>query len=268
MSTKLRTQVRTTATPPRRARPPRVKEPTAPAGHRKAQERRPTVLIADADPLAARVVRDALREGARFAIPGVAKDGREAVELARHYRPDLALVEIALPELDGLTTIRRIAEVAPEVRVVVFSQHDREDVQLDALRAGAVGFISKRAGVDRLPHALKAVIEGEAAISRRLTMRIVDLLRMLPDNGIGIRPVRSNLTPREWEVLDLISQGKDTREIADDLILSEDTIYSHVKSLLRKLGVHSRKEAVEVAKKLREPLVGLAGAPPREQVSQ
>jgi two-component system, NarL family, response regulator LiaR len=261
MSTKLSTPVMRTAT-----RSAGENEPMATARPRKAPDSRPTVLIADSDPLAARVVRDVLREEAQFAIPGVAKDGREAVELAQHYRPDLALVEIALPELDGISTIRRIAEVAPEVRVVVFSQHDREDVQLDALRAGAVGFISKRAGVDRLPHALKAVIEGEAAISRRLTMRIVDLLKMLPDDGIGIRPVRSDLTPREWEVLDLISQGKDTREIADELILSEDTIYSHVKSLLRKLGVHSRAEAVEAAKKLREPLVGLAGATAPEQI--
>ena len=221
---------------------------------------RPKVLIADSDPLAARVVRDMLHEDGDFVIPGVAKDGLEAVELARHYRPQVVLLELALPVVDGMTVIRRLAEEAPDVRVVVFSQHDQEDVQLDALRAGAVGFISKRAGVERLPYVLRAAADGEAAISRRLTMRIVELLKALPDNGIGVRPVRSDLTPREWEVLDLISQGKDTREIAEELVLSEDTIYSHVKSMLRKLGVHSRSEAVEVARKMREPLVGLAEA--------
>ena len=221
---------------------------------------KPKVLLADSDPLAARVVRDMLQEDGGFVIPGVAKDGLEAVELARHYRPDVALVEIALPVLDGVAVIRQLAEDAPNVRVVVFSQHDQEEVQLDALRAGAVGFISKRAGIERLPHVLRGAVAGEAAISRRLTMRIVELLKALPDNGIGVRPVRSDLTPREWEVLDLISQGKDTRDIAEELVLSEDTIYSHVKSMLRKLGVHSRSEAVEVARKMREPLVGLTEA--------
>lgn len=229
-------------------------------GSGRGRGNRPKVLLADSDPLAARVVRDMLEEDGGFVIPGVAKDGLEAVELARHYHPDVALVEIALPVIDGVAVIRQLAEKAPDVRVVVFSQHDQEDVQLDALRAGAVGFISKRSGIDRLPHVLRGAVAGEAAISRRLTMRIVELLKALPDNGIGVRPVRSDLTPREWEVLDLISQGKDTRDIAEELVLSEDTIYSHVKSMLRKLGVHSRSEAVEVAKKMREPLVGLAEA--------
>jgi DNA-binding NarL/FixJ family response regulator len=107
------------------------------------QRTRPKVLIADSDPLAARVVRDTLQEDGGFVIPGVAKDGLEAVELARHYRPDVALVEVALPIIDGIAVIRQIAEDAPGVRVVVFSQHDQEDIQLDALRAGAVGFVSK-----------------------------------------------------------------------------------------------------------------------------
>jgi DNA-binding NarL/FixJ family response regulator len=255
MSRKLREQVRTTDI---EAGSNGNSRATVRAGRETGS--RPKVLIADSDPLAARVVRDMLHEDGDFVIPGVAKDGLEAVELARHYRPHVVLLELALPVIDGMTVIRRLAEEAPDVRVVVFSQHDGEDVQLDALRAGAVGFISKRAGVERLPHVLRAAADGEAAISRRLTMRIVELLKALPDNGIGVRPVRSDLTPREWEVLDLISQGKDTREIAEELVLSEDTIYSHVKSMLRKLGVHSRSEAVEAARKMREPLVGLAEA--------
>jgi DNA-binding NarL/FixJ family response regulator len=258
MSRKLAEPVRRTVTAPGTKQ--RVAATNGRTRTRRDSHGRPKVLIADSDPLAARVVRDMLHADGGFVIPGVAKDGVEAVELARHYRPDVALVEIALPVIDGISVIRQIAEEAPEVRVVVFSQHDQEEIQLDALRAGAVGFIPKRAGVDRLPHVLRGAAAGEAAISRRLTMRIVDLLRALPDNGIGVRPVRSDLTPREWEVLDLISQGMDTREIAEELVLSEDTVYSHVKSMLRKLGVHSRAEAVEMARKMREPLVGLAEA--------
>jgi DNA-binding NarL/FixJ family response regulator len=88
-------------------------------------------------------------------------------------------------------------------------------------------------------------------------MRLIERLRLLPQNGTGIRPVRSPLTEREWEVLDLLCERKSTREIADSLVLSEETVYSHSKNLLRKLNVHSREEAIAVAEQLRQPVAGL-----------
>jgi two-component system, NarL family, response regulator LiaR len=218
----------------------------------------PHVVIADSDPLARRVIRDALQDGAGFVIPGEASTGPEAVELSLHYRPELTLMEVSLPGMDGVTATRRILAEAPDVRILIFSLHDGEETQLEALHAGASGFLSKNVSVDVVSRVVQRVVDGEAAISRMITMRLIERLRLLPEGGTGMRPVRSPLTPREWEVLDLLCEGRDTKRIAEVLVLSEETIYTHTKNLLRKPDVHSRQEAVEVAQLLRRPIVGLA----------
>ena len=211
------------------------------------------LIIADSDPLARRVMRDSLQESEGFVIAAEAKDGTEAVELATHYKPELVLTEIRLPCIDGIEACRRIVEKAPQVRVVMFSVNQDRDVEMSALRAGASGFLCKDASIEAITRGLRAVARGEAAISRHLTMRLIEMTRRTSENGIGLRPVKSTLTSREWEVLDLMCAGAATREIADALFLSEDTVYSHSKSILRKLKVHSRGEAVIVAEQLRCP---------------
>ncbi|HKH40979.1 MAG TPA: response regulator transcription factor [Solirubrobacterales bacterium] len=215
------------------------------------------IVIGDSDPLARRVVREALQDRSGFVIPGEASTGPEAVELCLYYRPQVALLEVSLPEMDGLAATRQILAAAPEVRVLIFSWRDAEETQLEALRAGASGFLSKDVRVETVPRAVQSLVRGEAVISRTLTMRLIDRLRRLPEGGAGMRPVRSPLTSREWEVLDLLSQDKDTKDIAETLVLSEETVYTHAKNLLRKLDVHSRREAIEAAQRLRHPVVGL-----------
>jgi DNA-binding NarL/FixJ family response regulator len=212
-------------------------------------------VIADSDPLARRVVRDALQDEHGFVVPAEASSGVEAVELCRYYRPEAALLEFDLGHgLDGVATAQRIREDAPEVAVLMFSREEGEDAQLAALAAGAAGFVPKSEGFDEVAQALRLVIEGKAVIPPRTTMLLVERLRVLPRGGSGMRPVRSPLTQREWEILDLLSQSLDTRAIARTLVLSEETVYSHVKNILRKLGVHSRREAVEIARRMRDPL--------------
>lgn len=212
------------------------------------------VVIGDADPIARRVIRDALQDEAGFVIPGEASSGVEVVELSVHYRPDLTLMEASLPGIDGLTAAREIHDRAPEVRVLIFSQHANEETQLEALRAGASGFLSKDVPLETVARVVRSVVAGESAFSRKVTMRLIERLRELPEGGIGMRPVHSPLTEREWEILDFFCQGKDTKQIAETLVLSEETIHSHSKSVLRKLKVHSRQEAVEVAQRLRVPV--------------
>ena len=211
------------------------------------------VIVADDDPLARRVVRDALEAGGIVVIAEAA-NGREAVELSLYYKPDVVLMDLVMPDVDGIQATRRILAREPDVEVVILTSSDDDDVGLVGLRAGASGFLNKRAGVDALPRALRGAVAGEAVVSRRLTMRLVDTMRRTRPDGTGIRPVRSRLTPREWEVLDLLSTGQSTDEIATTLVLSSETVRSHIKNLLRKLGVSSRQEAVKEARRMRADL--------------
>jgi DNA-binding NarL/FixJ family response regulator len=211
------------------------------------------IIIADPDPLARRVIRDSLRAAGGFIVSAEAKDGIEAVELALHYKPELVLMEIGLPALDGIAACREITTKARGVRVVMFTVPQDREVEIRALRAGASGFMSKNSSVEAVVRALRSVAGGEAAVTRSLTSHLVELLRNTAENGTGMRPVKSPLTTREWEVLDLICAGKSTRDISAQLFLSEDTVYSHTKSILRKLGVHSRVEAAAIAGRLRQP---------------
>jgi DNA-binding NarL/FixJ family response regulator len=212
------------------------------------------VIIADDDPLARRVVRDAL-QAAGLVVIAEASDGREALELARHYRPDVVLMDVVMPEMDGISATRRLTEDAPEIKVVMLTISDDEDLWLLGLRAGAKGFLKKDAlDIESLPRILRAVKCGEAAISRHLTARLIDHVRQSPAPGLGVRPVKSTLTTREWEVLDLLCAGRSTEEIAGEFVLSEETVRSHIKNVMRKLGVRSRGEAVVVAMRMRQGL--------------
>ena len=210
------------------------------------------VIIVDDDPLARRVVRDALQRDGIIVI-AEAPDGRQAVELAIHYRPDVVLMDVVMPGMDGVEATRRICARVPTARVVLLTRSNEEELGILGLQAGAVGFLSKDTPVDGVTRAVRGACRGEASISRQLAMRLVERLQELPESGRGLRPVRSALTPREWEVFDLMCAGFGTSAIAEELVVSTDTIRSHVKHILAKLGVNSREEAVAIASTIRLP---------------
>jgi NarL family two-component system response regulator LiaR len=212
------------------------------------------VVIADPDPLARRAIRDELQQLPRFVVAAEATDGVEALELCRHYRPELLITEAVLPRIDGVELTRRLATDAPGVQVLLFAVSADPELEMRALRAGAQGFLRKAVGIAAVGPSLSAIARGEAAVSRALTMRLIERLRQVPEAGRGVRPVRSNLTTREWEVLDMLVTGESVSAIAQTLYLSQDTVYSHTKSIMRKLGVGNRHDAVEAA----ERLVGLS----------
>jgi NarL family two-component system response regulator LiaR len=219
------------------------------------------VIVVDDDPLARRMLRDVLQE-AGIVVIAEAGGGREAIELSNYYKPDVVVMDLVMPGIDGIAATRQIVSQTPDVRVVMLTSSDSEDVGLLTLRAGASGFLCKSVGVDALPRALRCAKDGEAVVSRQLTMRLIEGMRRVREDGAGMRPIRSPLTPREWEVLDLLCQERSTDEIADALVLSVETVRSHIKSVLRKLGVRSRQEAIKAAGHLRSGLVteGLAEA--------
>jgi DNA-binding NarL/FixJ family response regulator len=208
------------------------------------------VIVADDDPLARRALRDVL-QSAGIVVIAEAGSGREAVELTGHYKPDVVVMDLVMPGMDGLMAMTEIAQTSPEVRVVILTSGRDNEVGLMTLRAGASGYLCKEDGIDSLPRALHCAHDGEAIIPRRLTMRLIEELRSVRDDGIGLRPVQSTLTQREWEVLDLLCQQLSNREIADQLFVSDETVRSHVKSVLRKLGVRTRRDAVAEAARLR-----------------
>jgi two-component system, NarL family, response regulator LiaR len=212
------------------------------------------VVVVDDDPFARRMLRDVLQD-AGITVIAEAGGGRAAIELSLYYKPDVVVMDLVMPGMDGIAATRQIVEKAPEVKVVMLTSSDSEEVGLMTLRAGASGFLCKSVGVDALPRALRCARDGEAVVSRSLTMRLIEGMRRVREDGAGMRPIRSPLTPREWEVLDLLCQERSTDDIADTLVLSVETVRSHIKSVLRKLGVRSRQEAVKAAAGLRSGLV-------------
>jgi two-component system, NarL family, response regulator LiaR len=209
------------------------------------------LLVADPDPLARRALTDALRADGEFTVVGQSSTAVETVELTRHYRPALLLLAAALPDVDAIAVCERVVEASPDTRVVMLATVPDLDLEMRAMRAGASGFVVKSDEIESISRALSVVTAGHAIISPELTAVLVDRLRRTPVGGSGTRPVKSSLTDREWEVLDMICEGATTRDIAESLYLSPETVNSHAKSVLKKLGVHSRAAAVEAVSVLR-----------------
>jgi len=208
------------------------------------------VIIADDDPLARRVIKGAL-QAAGVTVVAEAKDGHEAVELVVYYRPDVVVMDVVMPKLDGVLATRRILKQIPDQLVVVLTGAADDELGLLVLEAGAVGFLPKDVDIDALPRALEGVRRGEAAVSRALTRRLIERVRGAAGGSSGLRPIKSPLTSREWEVIDLLKPGQSTDHVADTLVLSTETVRSHIKNIMRKLQVHSRADAVAAAEQLR-----------------
>lgn len=220
----------------------------APAGDIGGDEtlRRIRAIIVDDDPAVRRVVHDALAE-AGVTVIAQAGDGRQGVELVWHYKPDVVVLDVFMPGFDGLSAMQRIHERLPDACCIMLSVSSDTELGVMALRAGAAGFLTKGSvNPSNLAEIIKGALQGEVAASPRLVADVVAELRRVPQGGIGMRPVRSVLTPREWEVLDLMSLGRGTKDIAEELVLSGETVRSHIKNLMRKLGASSRREAIEL----------------------
>jgi two-component system, NarL family, response regulator LiaR len=210
------------------------------------------VAIVDADPLARGAVRACLAAEDDIGIVGEAPDGSTGIELVRDKRPDLVLIALSLPDRSGNEAMREMLTISPQTRVIVLAVEADEDAQLQALRTGAAGCLPKAIDLEILPRVLRCVQAGEAAVTRALATRVLEQVRML-DRGLldRFRPIRSSLTQREWEVLDLLVEGTTTGGIARQLDVSLATVRSHVKHVLSKLGMHSRDEAVRYVKRVR-----------------
>jgi len=214
----------------------------------KSRDNHLRAVIADDDPFARRAIKDALVESGALVV-AEARNGREAVELVRHHRPDVVIMDVVMPELDGIGATREILKELPHQLVIVLTGAEaEEELGLLALRVGAAGFLAKDANIDALPRTLEAVHGGEIAVPRRMTRRVIEQLRSAGDS-YGTPSVKSPLTPREWDVVGLLKSARSTDEIANELVLSTETVRYHIKNILRKLQAGSRQEAVALADK-------------------
>ena len=214
------------------------------------RHRRVRVLIADQDALARRMMQDVLHDVAGLVVIAGAADARQAVELARHYEPEVLLVDIALPPSGGVELIRELVPTLQTRIVTVSAAADVDEAVLAALHAGAIGHIDKDVEPDEFVRLVILASDGEALVPSRVMPRLLDLWREIPAGGW--RPLRSTLTTREWQIVDLLGEGSSTEAIAERLVLSPSTVYSHVYRVLHKLGVHSRPDAVAAAQRLRQ----------------
>jgi len=202
-------------------------------------------LVVDDHPLT-RSALVGLLEQHSFPVVGEAADGSEAVENARKLQPDLVLLDLTMPGGGGLEALPKLRAAAPDCEVVVLTASGTEENLLAAIRAGAAGYLLKSEPPERIAAFLDGVAQGEAALSGSIARRLLDQVRHTGGRGSGVPDrIASTLSAREVEVLLLLDEHLGTDEIAKRLFISEHTVRSHVKSLLRKLGVSSRREALE-----------------------
>jgi DNA-binding NarL/FixJ family response regulator len=204
------------------------------------------VLLADDHPQMRARVREALEAGG-FEVCAEAPNAMRAVEMALEFRPDIVLLDIHMPG-NGIRAAKEVTDQLPEAAVVMLTQ-SRDDADLfDALRAGAAGYLLKDMDTDRLPDALRGVLAGEAAIPRTLVAQILDTFRTPKVRRFGRRKNKAAhlLTSREWEVMELLSEGLSTEDVAERMFISPTTVRVHLSSVLRKLRVKDRATAFEM----------------------
>jgi DNA-binding NarL/FixJ family response regulator len=200
------------------------------------------ILVVDDHPLTRDALAGLLTQHG-FEVVGTAGSGEEAVERARALQPQLVLLDLTMPGLDGIAALPLLREAAPQAEVVVLTAAEDDHSLLQAIRAGAAGYLLKSEPPERIVDFLRGVARGEAALSGAVARRLLDQVR----EGSHDVPeqIAALLSPRELEVLLLLDRHLSTEEIAARLFISEHTVRSHVKSLLAKLGVSSRREALE-----------------------
>ncbi len=223
------------------------------------------VLLADDHDVVRQGFRLVLGSQPDIEVVGEAPNGREAIEQARRLRPDLVLMDVTMPVMDGLEATRRIKAEMPGVCVLMFTSHEEPEYLLGAIEAGAAGYVLKGAPVSRLIGAIRRAVQGDSPLDQELAARLIrglskkkagDARREEPVAG-GRPPLAEPLTRREVEVLGLMAQGRTNPQIARELVIARPTAKTHVERVIRKLGVSDRTQAV-----VRAIDLGLVGTEP------
>jgi DNA-binding NarL/FixJ family response regulator len=203
------------------------------------------VLVVDDQALVRTGLRMIIDADPDLAVVGEAVDGIDALEVAQRCAPDVVLMDVRMPRLDGIEACRRLASQAPEVRVLMLTTFDLDDHVYAALRAGASGFLLKDAPPDHLLEAIRVVARGDSMLAPSVTRLLIDEIARRP--AAVDTPGLDELTDRELEVLRLVARGRSNKEIATELYLGEATVKTHVGRILAKLGLRDRVQVVVAA---------------------
>jgi DNA-binding NarL/FixJ family response regulator len=221
------------------------------------------LLIADDHALAREGLRSMLANEPDLQIVGEAKDGEEALNLCRRFRPELILMDVRMPKMDGLEATRAIKEVSPQTAILMVSTYESQEYLVEAIKAGAAGYVLKEATKRQLLSTLRGVLDGETPLNEELAMQVLRKFVEQPPLNEGYadvppttsstsgRPIEERagpsplevLSPRELDVLRLIARGRTNRQIAYDLLVSVSTVKKHVHQIITKLGVSDRTQA-------------------------
>jgi DNA-binding NarL/FixJ family response regulator len=207
------------------------------------------VLIACSDASVRDAFLDVLRRSGIGAI--AVADAAATLQLAGQHRPDIVLLDDELPGIGGVAGVQQLAAEIPDSDLVVLAARFDRDSGVRAVLAGAAGYISRGVAPEALPRIVRAVMRGEAAIPRTLAMALIEWCRVLARSEVGMCPTKSQLSSREWDVLDLMATGASPREIATELVVPLETVQGHEQHILGKLGIHSRAAAIVIAQERR-----------------
>ena len=202
------------------------------------------VLLVDDDDLMRAGLTAVLSSDETIDVVGEAPDGRAAVERAIELRPDVVLMDVRMPGLDGIAATRELLAVSPDVRVVVLTTFEQDDYIFGALSAGASGFLLKRTRPEELIAAIHTVAAGDSLLSPSVTRTVIQRVAGQPAPDAGAEARLDELTARERDVLELIARGLSNGEIAATLVIEESTVKTHVRHILRKLRLRDRVQAV------------------------
>jgi DNA-binding NarL/FixJ family response regulator len=205
------------------------------------------VLIADDDDLMRAGLRAVLSSDETISVTGEAADGREAASGTRALKPDVVLMDVRMPGMDGITATREIIAAAPDTRILILTTFEDDDYVFGALSAGASGFLLKRTQPEQLIDAIHTIAAGESLLSPSVTRTVINRMasQTQPDSASSQR--LRLLTPRERDVLELVARGLSNTEIAADLFVEESTVKTHLKRILAKLNLRDRVQAVILA---------------------
>ena len=202
------------------------------------------VLLVDDDELMRAGLRAVLSSDQSIRVVGEASSGRGAISAVGAYGPDLVLMDVRMPDLDGIAATREVLAASPEVRVLILTTFEEDEYIFGALNAGASGFLLKRTRPEELLTAIHTVAAGDSLLSPSVTRRVITHMANQPVRNTGGGERLEELTTREREVLELVSRGLSNREIADTLVIEESTVKTHVKRILMKLSLRDRIQAV------------------------